>query len=144
MTEPALPKDPLFGGDVQPLLDHRGEFNDDRGEDDADHRHDERRAGGVFAGIANGVAADAGLMGFGAFTVVRAILDILLRIVPRAACIVEHGASTKPQPSPPVSSPITPGTPRIRPVTTGTMIASSDGTSISFCAPLVEMATQLA
>ena len=53
-------------------------------------------------------------------------------------------ASRKPVTSPPASSPTTPGTPRISPVTTGTMIAISAGTIISRWAPAVEMLTQRA
>ena len=53
-------------------------------------------------------------------------------------------ANTKPAPSPPTSNPSTPDTPKKMPTSTGTMIASSDGKSISRCAPCVEMATQRA
>jgi hypothetical protein len=53
-------------------------------------------------------------------------------------------ATAKPLVRPPASRPITPGTPKTRPTTIGTMIASSDGKIISRCAPRVEIATQLA
>jgi hypothetical protein len=39
---------------------------------------------------------------------------------------------------------MTPGTPRMRPTTMGTRTDIREGTIISFCAPAVEMATQLA
>ena len=45
---------------------------------------------------------------------------------------------------PPISNPTTPGTPKTTPMTTGTIIAISAGTTISFCAPLVAIATHFA
>src|ERR1022692_2798573 len=51
---------------------------------DLDHRVD-RRPGGVLVGIADGVAGDGGGVSLGALATVEAVLDQLLRVVPRAA-----------------------------------------------------------
>ena len=53
-------------------------------------------------------------------------------------------ASTKPAERPPTSRPMTPDTPKMSPVSTGAMIASSEGNTISRWAPLVEICTQRA
>lgn len=60
------------------------------GHDDGDHRHEldedvERGAGGVFEGVAYGVANYGGLVHVGAFAAEVAFLDIFLGVVPRAA-----------------------------------------------------------
>src|SRR5579884_1536063 len=60
---------------------------DDQDRDDVrdlDHRVD-RRAGGVLVRIADGVAGDGRGVGLGALAAVEAVLDQLLRVVPRAA-----------------------------------------------------------
>jgi hypothetical protein len=53
-------------------------------------------------------------------------------------------ATAKPEVSPPASRPMTPGTLSMRPTTIGMRIARTAGTTISFWAPAVEIATQLA
>ena len=53
-------------------------------------------------------------------------------------------AMPKPQTSVPQMSPMTPGTPRIRPTRIGTATASSEGMTISLSAESVEIATQFA
>ena len=51
-------------------------------------------------------------------------------------------ATTKPVTVTPPSSPTTASAPRIRPVTTGTTMASREGATISFRAPRVHRSTQ--
>ena len=58
--------------------------------------------------------------------------------------LARNTASTKPEPRPPASRPITPATPRQSPVSTGTAIAINEGNIISLCAPKVEISTQRA
>src|SRR6185312_3222589 len=65
----------------------RGQRREQKQRDDVgdlDHRV-HGRAGGVLVGIADGVAGNRGLVGFGALAAVIAVLDILLGIVPGAA-----------------------------------------------------------
>ena len=60
--------------------------NDEDGDDvdDFDHGID-RGAGGVFVGIADGVASDGGGMGEGSFASVISFFDIFFGIVPGSA-----------------------------------------------------------
>src|SRR4051794_11872499 len=65
----------------------RDEERDDQDRDDVgdlDHRVD-RGACGVLVGVADGVAGDGGGVGLGALAAEGAVLDRLLRVVPRAA-----------------------------------------------------------
>ena len=75
----------------------QGEHDDGRGDEHRDEVHDldqrvDGRAGGVLEGVADRVADDRGLVGGGALAAVVAVLDDLLRVVPRAAAVrEEHG-----------------------------------------------------
>ena len=145
----------LLCADTQEFLNHGRKLHDDRGEDDCHHAHQfyEDVQGGtrcIFAGIADRVTDHCCPMNrvFASvrqlFTTEIAFFDMLFRIVPRSAGIVQQTCQREPGGEPASRSPISPATPRIRPVATGVMIASREGSIISRWAPLVEISTQRA
>ena len=69
--------------------------NDEDGDDVDDFDHGiNRRAGGVFVGIADGITSDGGGMGEGSFASVISFFDIFLGVVPGSAG-GGHGDSDK-------------------------------------------------
>src|SRR3954466_4247229 len=71
------------GGASRRPLDQERDDQDRDDVRDLDHRVD-RRPGGVLVGVADGIARDRGRVRLGALPAVRAVLDQLLRVVPRA------------------------------------------------------------
>lgn len=118
------------------------------GHDDGHHRHEldedvQARTGSVLERVAHGVAHHGGTVYLAALPAEITFFDIFLGIVPGTTG-VGHEANTKPADKPPTKRPMTPGTPNTSPVTMGATMASSEGKTISRCAPLVEICTQRA
>lgn len=72
------------------LLEHPLEHDEQRGERQRDDGHEvdedvHGRAGGILERIAHGIAHDSRLVGLGALAAMMTLLDVLLRVVPRAA-----------------------------------------------------------
>ena len=85
---------------MQPFADLRVELHYNAREDHADHRHQldkdvQAGAGSVLAGVAHGVTDYGGLMCLGTLAAVCALFDVLLGVVPGAACVVERDCQDK-------------------------------------------------
>ena len=81
-----------------------------------------------------GVTHDCSLVDFTAFAAKVAFFHILLALSHAPPAFAMKMASTKPLLNPPISRPSTPGTPKIKSRRNQTMIAISDGITISRCA----------
>mgnify|MGYP000703680446 CR=1 FL=1 len=117
------------------------------GHDDGHHRHEldedvQARAGSVLERVAHSVAHHGGAVYLAALATEVTFFDILFGIVPRTAGIRHKDSKYESAAKSADKQSQHTGNTEDKSGQMGAMIAISEGTTISRCAPFVEMATQ--